>query len=167
MSNLGPLLTTYVPGPGCDDTLYGKIYSSLSVREKYHSLGQTDTTSCYPASFAAPNHWYSPGICPSAWSSACGSVVSSDATTETRVTCCPRLVDVPVLAVNRVHAMVVMEKSANKYGKIVATSAQHQPTALGTPSPAAGSTSSLSRSSSRKLMARKRTTWRPRSVAPF
>lgn len=87
--NLGALTTAFVPGPGCNDTIYGKIYSVGTVRDKWHSLGQTDTRSCYPAAFTTPNAYYSPGICPSAWSSACGNVESIGSVTETRVTCCP------------------------------------------------------------------------------
>ncbi|KAF9736786.1 hypothetical protein PMIN03_007839 [Paraphaeosphaeria minitans] len=87
--DLGALTTAFVPGPGCNDTIYGKIYSTGTVRDKWHSLGQTDTRSCYPPAFTTAEAYYSPGTCPSAWSSACGNVESIGSMTETRVTCCP------------------------------------------------------------------------------
>ncbi|KAF2438511.1 hypothetical protein P171DRAFT_491176 [Karstenula rhodostoma CBS 690.94] len=87
--NVGALTTAFVPAPGCNDTIYGKVYRTGTVTSKWHSLGQTDTKSCYPSGFTTPDAYYSPGICPSAWSSACGNVESIGSMTETRVTCCP------------------------------------------------------------------------------
>ncbi|OAG02944.1 uncharacterized protein CC84DRAFT_1219872 [Paraphaeosphaeria sporulosa] len=72
---LGALTTAFVPAPGCIDTIYGEIFSVGTVRDKWHSLGQSDKRSCYPSAFTTPGKYYSPGICPSAWSSAHTSYV--------------------------------------------------------------------------------------------
>ncbi|KAF2736418.1 hypothetical protein EJ04DRAFT_159435 [Polyplosphaeria fusca] len=87
--SLGALTTTFTPAPGCTDDIYGIVYTdATSTTHKYHSLGDPQTTQCYPPLYK-PDAFYSPGLCPHEWTSACGSVEMIGTLTETRVNCCP------------------------------------------------------------------------------
>ncbi|KAI1381300.1 hypothetical protein F4677DRAFT_402637 [Hypoxylon crocopeplum] len=94
MTDLGPLTTTFTPADNCKAVISGIVYTQTlddgnTTTHKYHSLGPSATSSCYPPGFQAPSGFYSPGICPSGWVSACGSVETIGSATETRATCCP------------------------------------------------------------------------------
>ncbi|KAI2464605.1 hypothetical protein F4781DRAFT_412495 [Annulohypoxylon bovei var. microspora] len=95
MTNLGPLTTTFTPAPECTAVISGIVFTQTgtdgnTTTHKYHSLGPSDTSSCYPPAFQTTSGFFSPGICPSGWSSACGSVdVIGGSITETTATCCP------------------------------------------------------------------------------
>ncbi|KAI1210775.1 uncharacterized protein F4807DRAFT_422591 [Annulohypoxylon truncatum] len=94
-TNLGPLTTTFTPAPECTEVISGIIYTQTgtdgnTTTHKYHSLGPADTSECYPSPFQITSAYYSPGRCPSGWSSVCGSVyIASGTITETTATCCP------------------------------------------------------------------------------
>ncbi|KAI0900674.1 hypothetical protein F4806DRAFT_504350 [Annulohypoxylon nitens] len=94
-TNLGPLTTTFTPSPECTEVISGIIYTQTgtdgnTTTHKYHSLGPSNTSECYPSDFQVTSAYYSPGRCPSGWVSACGSVyIDSGTITETTATCCP------------------------------------------------------------------------------
>ena len=103
MTNLGPLTTTFTPALGCNTEVYGIVYtqalppssgdpsSTTTTTHKYHSLGRTETSDCYPPNFLPTSAYYSPAsVCPSDWVSASGTLLSIGTVTETQVTCCPR-----------------------------------------------------------------------------
>ncbi|KAI1653704.1 hypothetical protein F4813DRAFT_373758 [Daldinia decipiens] len=94
MSDLGPLTTTFTPASGCNSILSGIVYTQTlqdgnTTTHKYHSLGPSATSECYPPGFEPASGFYSPGICPSGWWSACGTFDVIASLTETRATCCP------------------------------------------------------------------------------
>ncbi|KAI0851899.1 hypothetical protein F5Y00DRAFT_274188 [Daldinia vernicosa] len=94
MSDLGPLTTTFTPASGCNSILSGIVYTQTlqdgnTTTHKYHSLGPSATSECYPPGFEPASGFYSPGICPSGWWSACGTLDAIATLTETRATCCP------------------------------------------------------------------------------
>ncbi|KAI1454785.1 hypothetical protein F4805DRAFT_477279 [Annulohypoxylon moriforme] len=94
-TNLGPLTTTFTPAPECTEVISGIIFTQTgtdgnTTTHKYHSLGPNNTSECYPSAFQATSAFYSPGRCPSGWSSACGSVyIASETIATTTATCCP------------------------------------------------------------------------------
>ncbi|TPX15276.1 uncharacterized protein E0L32_004553 [Thyridium curvatum] len=98
MTNLGPLTTAFLPATDCDSVVHGYVHTetnpanaSDSTTYKYHSLGLTTTSACFPPGFRpSADAFYSPGICPSDMVSACGSIEAIGTITETRATCCPR-----------------------------------------------------------------------------
>ncbi|KAI2617501.1 hypothetical protein GGR54DRAFT_209272 [Hypoxylon sp. NC1633] len=95
MADLGPLTDTFTPASECNTVISGKVHTQTlddgnTTTYKYHSLGPSATSSCYPPGFEAPSGFYSPGICPSGWESACGSIETIGSATETRAMCCPR-----------------------------------------------------------------------------
>lgn len=96
MAGLGPLTTTFTPASGCNSVISGIVFTQTldggnTTTHKYHSLGLSATSECYPPGFEVnSNAYYSPGICPSGWQSACGRQEAiGGSITETRVTCCP------------------------------------------------------------------------------
>ncbi|KAJ3551010.1 hypothetical protein NPX13_g11442 [Xylaria arbuscula] len=95
--NLGVLTTTFTPAPNCLSFVSGLIYtqtvttnSTTTTSEyKYHTLGQNNTSLCYPAYYhVGTQFYYSPAMCPSGWYPACGNF-GSGTVPETRATCCP------------------------------------------------------------------------------
>ena len=99
MTNLGPLTTPFTPAVGCNTEIYGIVHTETigdgdtasTETYKYHTLGRTATSECYPPDFLPTSAYYSPAsICPSGWSSAHDSLVSIGTVTERQVTCCPR-----------------------------------------------------------------------------
>lgn len=100
MTNLGPLTTAFLPATDCNSVVHGYVHTetnpsnaSDSTTYKYHSLGLTTTSACFPPGFRpSADAFYSPGICPSDMVSACGSIEAIGTITETRATCCPRWV---------------------------------------------------------------------------
>ncbi|KAI1172559.1 hypothetical protein F4777DRAFT_507732 [Nemania sp. FL0916] len=98
MTNLGILTTPFIPAPNCTSIISGIIYTqtvtnsdtTTTTTYKYHSLGPDNTITCYPPSFRVGSDiFYSPGVCPSGRTSACGSIEVIGTVTETRATCCP------------------------------------------------------------------------------
>ncbi|KAK6854067.1 hypothetical protein PG995_010879 [Apiospora arundinis] len=95
MTNINGLTTAFTPSSGYLQTIWGQVFTehhgSNSATHKYHSLGRSATSDCYPLGFQLqPDAFYSPGICPSGWVIACSSLDAINTLTETRATCCPR-----------------------------------------------------------------------------
>lgn len=88
---LGPLTTQYKPAPGCLSSVYGWKYTDdKGSTHKRHVLGLLSTTQCYPPRYTtALDAFYSPGVCPLGWTSACGSTKDIEKMTETHAVCCP------------------------------------------------------------------------------
>ncbi|KAI0453735.1 hypothetical protein F5B21DRAFT_505014 [Xylaria acuta] len=95
--NLGVLTTTFTPAPDCNSYVSGLIYTqtvttnhtTTTVEHKYHTLGLNNTSLCYPPYYhVGTGFYYSPAMCPSGWSAACGNF-GSGSIPETRATCCP------------------------------------------------------------------------------
>ncbi|KAI1337981.1 hypothetical protein F5Y15DRAFT_425405 [Xylariaceae sp. FL0016] len=90
-SNIGPLTTTYTPiGADCTSTFLG-----LNGGNKWlqYGVGGASSTPCLPSKFKPyQNFFYSPGLCPSGYTSACQSTnppLTADAASETTAICCP------------------------------------------------------------------------------
>ncbi|KAI0539491.1 hypothetical protein GGR58DRAFT_234794 [Xylaria digitata] len=90
MTNIGPLTTTFTPiGPDCSSTFAARKGSSLWAQ---YGVGGDASSACLPSNFNdSEDYYYSPGICPLGYTSACSSRVflPSRSTSETVVTCCP------------------------------------------------------------------------------
>ncbi|KAI0130664.1 hypothetical protein F4814DRAFT_138763 [Daldinia grandis] len=94
MSDFGPLTTTFTPASECHSIISGIVYTQTlqdgnTTTHKYHSLGPSPTSECYPPGFEPASGFYSPGICPFGWWSACSTLDAIATLTEARVTCCP------------------------------------------------------------------------------
>ncbi|KAH7137800.1 hypothetical protein EDB81DRAFT_901486 [Dactylonectria macrodidyma] len=86
--SVGSLTTTFTPAASCVSSLtdiyadeYGAMYG-----------GPLTTDGCFPAHYAyALTNYYSPGICPDGYTTACSSTtpVGEGSAVETVVTCCP------------------------------------------------------------------------------
>ncbi|KAI2638808.1 hypothetical protein GGS26DRAFT_542935 [Hypomontagnella submonticulosa] len=93
-SRLGPLTTTFAPASECNSVVSGVVHTQTLddgniTTYKYHTLGPSETSKCYPPGFAPTAAFYSPAICPSGWSAGCSSVDVIGSLTETRAICCP------------------------------------------------------------------------------
>ncbi|KAK8043260.1 hypothetical protein PG994_013743 [Apiospora phragmitis] len=67
MTNIGPLTATLTPSSGCLQTVWGQVFTDHSgqnsTTHKYHSLGRSLTSECYPTGFQLKSDaFYSPGI---------------------------------------------------------------------------------------------------------
>lgn len=92
MANAGPLTTTFTAPASCTTAtgLY-QIWASNTFHFEQGPLASM--ADCFPSGYdaAATSQYYSPGICPSGYTTACSSTdVLSAAVTETAYTCCPR-----------------------------------------------------------------------------
>ncbi|KAK5165526.1 uncharacterized protein LTR77_009055 [Saxophila tyrrhenica] len=100
LTSIGPLTTVFTPPAGCLSTrtyngnaIWAPDVSkgSLSPAVLLGATGQAADLLCYPPKFTL-NHYYSPGICPSGWYSACeptGSASSVAPDAAKTVQCCP------------------------------------------------------------------------------
>ncbi|KAI0412071.1 hypothetical protein F5X98DRAFT_380151 [Xylaria grammica] len=86
--NLGPLTTTFTPiGPNCASTFLAQIDTNSWLQ--YGTAGR-DSLACLPSGFRHnANYYYSPGVCPSGYVSACSTLASTGSVVETIATCCP------------------------------------------------------------------------------
>jgi hypothetical protein len=84
----GPLTTTFTPPPACRSPLFS--VHSLSG-SSFFIAGPADPTGpCFPSGYAGLiSQYFSPGVCPVGYTTACQSLVSVGAATETVATCCP------------------------------------------------------------------------------
>ncbi|KAI0429498.1 hypothetical protein F5Y09DRAFT_258033 [Xylaria sp. FL1042] len=81
LTNLGALPTNFALASSCSTDL-NHVYKIYTSSEFYLLQGPVDQTSCYPSSYAANSkQYYSPGRCPTGFTSACQS--------DTIVRCCP------------------------------------------------------------------------------
>jgi hypothetical protein len=90
------LTTTFTPPASCFGT--GAILDVLTTvcagtlaSCQYLVLGQAPSGSmtCMPPGYTPGGNYYSPGICPSGYTTACWSLNPVGSLTETAVTCCP------------------------------------------------------------------------------
>ncbi|KAH8647798.1 hypothetical protein BX600DRAFT_518213 [Xylariales sp. PMI_506] len=87
MSNLGVLTTTFSPPSSCLSS-FSDLYYTLSGAAL--AVGPISTDGCFPDDFVPGSaHYYSPGVCPLGYTSACAYLNSIGSATETIVTCCP------------------------------------------------------------------------------
>ncbi len=91
MTNLGPLTTTFSPiGPDCSSTFEGSLGNNRWLQ---YGVPGNPSSACLPSNFNNNvGYFYSPGLCPSGYTSACTGWVSATTgfTWETETTCCPR-----------------------------------------------------------------------------
>ncbi|KAI1284752.1 hypothetical protein F5Y07DRAFT_13599 [Xylaria sp. FL0933] len=81
LTNLGALPTNFALASSCSTDL-NHVYKIYTSSEFYLLQGPVEQTSCYPSSYAANSkQYYSPGQCPTGFTSACQS--------DTIVRCCP------------------------------------------------------------------------------
>ncbi|KAI2604595.1 hypothetical protein GGR54DRAFT_644408 [Hypoxylon sp. NC1633] len=90
MSNLGPLTTIFTPtGPDCTSSFIGLVDDNLWLQ---YGVGAAASHACLPTGFIPfESYFYSPGICPSGYTSACQaqSSPSTGTASQTEATCCP------------------------------------------------------------------------------
>lgn len=91
------LTTTFTPPASCFDTstildVWTTVCAAGLASCQYQVLGQAPDGSktCMPPGYTpGGNNYYSPGICPSGYATACSSLNSVGSLTETVATCCP------------------------------------------------------------------------------
>ncbi|KAJ4421870.1 hypothetical protein N0V82_003470 [Gnomoniopsis sp. IMI 355080] len=91
MSNAGPLTTTFTAPASC--TTATGLYQVWASNTYHFEQGPlASMTDCFPSGYdASISQYYSPGICPSGYTTACSSTdILSATVTETAYTCCPR-----------------------------------------------------------------------------
>ncbi|KAH8669134.1 hypothetical protein BX600DRAFT_435636 [Xylariales sp. PMI_506] len=95
---LGALTTTFTPPTTCNVNVYDILATDEDcvagtsvVACAYFQLGdQASTSACLPSAWEPSTlAYFSPGVCPDGYQTACSSVVTSDGTAETQATCCP------------------------------------------------------------------------------
>ncbi|OTB04777.1 hypothetical protein M426DRAFT_147549 [Hypoxylon sp. CI-4A] len=90
MTNLGPLTTIFTPtGPDCSSSFIGELTDNKWLQ---YGVGGAASSACLPSSFNPYEpHYYSPGICPSGYTTACQfqSLEEGDTVSQTQATCCP------------------------------------------------------------------------------
>ncbi|KAF4629351.1 hypothetical protein G7Y89_g8796 [Cudoniella acicularis] len=88
-SSLGPLTTTFTPPPSCSSS-FAHVYISTDPGGTGAFGGPVTTDGCLPSNYQDPYiYYYSPGICPSGYTTACSSWTALGPVTEMVVTCCP------------------------------------------------------------------------------
>ena len=91
------LTTIFTPPAGCLDPnniidVWTTVCNYGPASCEYQLLGQPPDSpkTCMPPSYnPSGNNYYSPGLCPSGYVTACSSVNSIGSLTETVATCCP------------------------------------------------------------------------------
>jgi hypothetical protein len=97
------LTTTFTPSPYCTNE-YWRVNETGTYSQdnqintyQYMTLGPPSTSDCFPTGYnEAKSIFYSPGVCPDGYTEACSSTVNVGTLTETRATCCPRFVTLPI-----------------------------------------------------------------------
>ena len=85
--SVGSLTTTFTPPPRCLDSFSTIAWSSFFV------AGPLTTRGCMPDNFQfSSTNYYSPGICPVGYTTACRHSNVAGTISETVVTCCPTFV---------------------------------------------------------------------------
>ncbi|KAK1750932.1 hypothetical protein QBC47DRAFT_309067 [Echria macrotheca] len=86
--SLGALTATFSPPASCTES-FGHAYL-LGTQFAPTYYGPATTDGCFPRNYiAARDAYYSPGVCPAAYTSACSSTNVIGSLTETAITCCP------------------------------------------------------------------------------
>ena len=90
--SLGALTTTFIPPSSCISS-FSNAYVVIQSSTLYQAAGPVSTAGCFPSNYQdARTNYYSPGICPAGYTSACTSLNVLETDTETVVTCCPTFV---------------------------------------------------------------------------
>lgn len=85
----GSLTTTFTPPSACSSD-FSRIYFVSSDNGWYFAQGPVSLGSCFPSGFGGQeSEFYSPGLCPSGYSTACSRLNHIGSVTETIFTCCP------------------------------------------------------------------------------
>jgi hypothetical protein len=92
--SLGALTSTFTPPSSCISSFVNVYLMNPPILgTEYHAGGPVSTDRCFPSNYGdARTDYYSPGICPAGYMSACTSLNAAGAVTETVVTCCPTFV---------------------------------------------------------------------------
>jgi hypothetical protein len=86
--SVGSLTTTFTPPASCL-----KSFSTTTWNFGYYAAGPTTTQGCMPDNFQfSSTNFYSPGICPVGYTTACQHSNVIGTVSETVVTCCPTFV---------------------------------------------------------------------------
>ncbi|KAI0380265.1 hypothetical protein F5Y04DRAFT_257807 [Hypomontagnella monticulosa] len=89
MTNLGPLTTVFTPtGPDCTSSFIGLLTDNKWLQ---YGVGGAASSACLPSSFRPfESYYYSPGVCPEGYTSACqAQSLVSGTKSQTVATCCP------------------------------------------------------------------------------
>ena len=90
--SVGSLTTTFTPPSSCLAAI-STIGWSSEGDGGFFFAGPYTTSGCMPPNFQfASTAYYSPGICPDGYTTACSSLNIIGAVSETVVTCCPTCV---------------------------------------------------------------------------
>ncbi|KAH6887097.1 hypothetical protein B0T10DRAFT_563318 [Thelonectria olida] len=93
--SVGALTTTFTPAESCLSSLSNTYAEPGDMGAMYG--GPLSTDGCFPDRYAyARTNYYSPGICPDGYTTACSSTIAAKGeggAVETVVTCCPRNFD--------------------------------------------------------------------------
>lgn len=86
---MSALTTTFTRPASCTQT--GIMYFPIDERRYFLLQGEPAvSTECYPSGYSPERTaFYSPGICPSGYTTACSALETSETVTETLYTCCP------------------------------------------------------------------------------
>ncbi|KAN0104895.1 hypothetical protein V8E51_010640 [Hyaloscypha variabilis] len=89
--SVGSLTTTFTPPTSCLTSFSTTEWSTVATGVGFFFAGPFLTTSgCMPPNFQfTSTAYYSPGVCPDGYTSACTSLSSIGTVSETIVTCCP------------------------------------------------------------------------------
>ncbi|CZR53500.1 uncharacterized protein PAC_03379 [Phialocephala subalpina] len=83
--SVGSFTTTFTPPASCLDS-----FSTTTFSPSFYVAGPMTTQGCMPNNFQfSSTNYYSPGICPVGYTTACQQVNSAGTVLETVVTCCP------------------------------------------------------------------------------
>lgn len=87
------LTTTFSPSDFCTNDIH-RVNDTQYEGFFFDHLGPlTSTSACFPSSWEpGTSVYFSPGLCPAGYETACSSLVSLGSVTETRATCCPQYV---------------------------------------------------------------------------
>lgn len=101
--SIGPLTTTFTAPPSCLTQTHKYLNTDWNCQGNHTTpvpcgwlhLGNISDTSCFPSSYTADSSsdfYYSPGICPTLYSTACSNVIGTGSAAQTIATCCPEYV---------------------------------------------------------------------------
>ncbi|PMD57916.1 uncharacterized protein K444DRAFT_533093, partial [Hyaloscypha bicolor E] len=91
--SVGSLTTTFTPPSSCLASFQTTGWSQSLTNLGFLFAGPVTTSGCMPDNFQfSSTNFYSPGICPVGYTTACHSSIPVGTLTETVVTCCPTFV---------------------------------------------------------------------------
>ncbi|KAK0634654.1 hypothetical protein B0T17DRAFT_481286 [Bombardia bombarda] len=89
MTAIGPLTTTFAAPSSCGSLSVYQLWKgsqSTYVQGPLYTAGSDNA--CFPDDYN-PSGYYSPGICPQGYTTACSKLSTKSKVTETAVVCCP------------------------------------------------------------------------------